>query len=374
LEVGSRDRISLAPVAAARISVDPPESAAYIEVDVGRTSPTARSSVENRNTTFFNWMYAVLLLFALAVFGLGLYEAVTSGRQQLGLLAAGCMGVLAVLLIWALTLNLQAISQETARRQAELFTPVHERLEQLAVLLNLISEQQLISDRAKTIAFRDNERDAVRRAIREEMAKKDWDAATTLVNSIEASYGYHQEADSLRAEIAAKRDEETRKTVSDALAIVDRFCRDQQWPQASQEAEKLAVRFPDNPQIKSLPQEIETRRQALKQKLLDAWNDAVKRKDVDGGIETLRDLDLYLTPAEAAAMQETARQIFHDKLQILGQQFTLAIKDRKWAGAIEVGETIMRDFPNARMADEVRAKMRLLREQAGQPQPPVAAR
>jgi hypothetical protein len=126
--------------------------------------------------------------------------------------------------------------------------------------------------------------------------------------------------------------------------------------------------FPWDPQAQNLPAEIENRRQGHKKQLLDSWHDAVNRHDVDGSIEILKKLDLYLTPAEAESMQETARQVFKDKLLLLGQQFTLAVRDHRWHEAIELGETIAREFPNSRMAEEVREKMGLLRERASEPE------
>ena len=51
-------------------------------------------------------------------------------------------------------------------------------------------------------------------------------------------------------------------------------------------------------------EEIEARRQGHKKQLLDSWREAVNRKDVDGSIEILKKLDIYLTPVEAESMQE----------------------------------------------------------------------
>jgi hypothetical protein len=100
--------------------------------------------------------------------------------------------------------------------------------------------------------------------------------------------------------------------------------------------------------------------------LLDSYNDAVSRHDVDGSIEILKKLDAYLTPAEAETMQESARQVFKDKLLLLGQQFTLSVRDHNWNEAIRLGESIVKEFPNSRMAQEVRDKMDLLRQRAGE--------
>lgn len=48
----------------------------------------------------------------------------------------------------------------------------------------------------------------------------------------------------------------------------------------------------------------------------------------------------------------------------LGVQFKMAVHDKEWLKSIRVGEQIIRDFPNTRMAEEVRERIDLLRERA----------
>lgn len=311
------------------------------------------------------WMYAVVLVLALVVLGGGIYQ-VASGRGSYTIMAAGLVSVIAVLLVWFFSLNMRAERLEMAQKWEEHIAPVNERLQYISVLLNQVSEQQLISERAKGIAFRENERDALRRAIREDIQRKDYDAAMMLANEIESVFGYKQEADRFREEIYNSRDSEVRKIVSDAMAVIDRHSQAEQWTAAVREAERVMALLPNDVQVQNLPNEIEARRQAHKKQLLEGYNDAVARHDVDGWIEILKRLDPYLTPAEGEALQETARQMFKDKLMLLGQQFTLAVRDHNWQEAIRVGETIVKEFPNSRMATEVRDKMELLKQRAGE--------
>jgi hypothetical protein len=313
-------------------------------------------------------MYPVVLVLALIVLGGGVFQVARAlpAERDYTLLSAGLVSVIAVLLVWFFNINLRAQRQEEATRMENIFAPVNERLQYISVLLNQVSEQQLISERAKGIAFRESERDALRRAIREEMHRKDWDAAMVLANEIEAVFGYKQEADKLRDEIYAQRDGEIRKIIHEGLASIDRHCRAEQWTSALRDAERLMNLFPQDGGVMNLPVEIENRRQNHKKQLLDSYNDAVTRHDVDGSIEILKKLDAYLTPAEGEAMQESARQVFKDKLLLLGQQFTLSVRDHNWNEAIRLGESIVKEFPNSRMAQEVRDKMELLRQRAGE--------
>lgn len=324
--------------------------------------------MEKPKSPSFTWMYAVVLvLVALPTFAIGIYLA--ASREQFGLLAAGCASIVAILVTWPLARSLEQARDASIDCLRGAMAPLNERVQQMSVLLNQISEQQLLSDRAKAVAYREKDRDAVRRAIHEEINRKDWEAALVLATDIEAQFGYRQEAERFRIEINQRRDEDTRREVGSAVERIERSVRIEQWSDAHREAERLAQQFPHDAQVKSLPAEIENRRQSHKKQLLDSWHEAVRRNDVDGSIEILKNLDPYLTPAEAEALQEPARHVFKEKLNSLRTQFSLAVQDHKWAEAIRVGDTIMRDFPNTRIAQEVREKMDALRQRAGDREP-----
>jgi hypothetical protein len=157
------------------------------------------------------------------------------------------------------------------------------------------------------------------------------------------------------------------KHVTDAAATIDKHVRAEQWNMALREAERLMAQYPEDERVQNLPNEIEARRQAHKRQLFESWNDAVFRKDVDGSIEILKKLDLYITPEEAQGLQESARGVIKEKIGNLRTQFSLAVQEHKWAEAVRIGDIIVHDFPNTQMAKEVRDKMDALRQRAGSP-------
>src|SRR5207253_3378706 len=133
----------------------------------------------------------------------GLYLAVRSGGWAI--LAAGCVSIVAVLVTWPMATVLSEFRQSAVAREDDLSNTLTDRLQQISVMLNLISEQQLLSDRAKSVAFREKDRDALRRAIQEEIARHDFEAAGALANDIEIVFGLKLEAQAVREEIEAKR-------------------------------------------------------------------------------------------------------------------------------------------------------------------------
>ncbi len=322
--------------------------------------------VKQRRPRSFGWIYALVLLLALALTAGGIWLGMQ--RDNWVLLPAGAASVFIVLAIWPLAMALEATRRNHGEVISHINTTLDDRLQQISIMLNLISEQQLLSDRAKAVAFREKDSDALRRAIQEEIAKGNWEAANNLVNEMESSFGFKQEADRFRAEVERSRREQEQKIISEVMANIDRAVRGERWIEAHEEAQKLQAQFPGHEQVQQLPAEIERRRQEHKQRLIESWHDAVARKDVDGSIEILKQLDLYLTPAEAADLQETARTVFKEKLNLLRLQFAAAVQDHRWHEAVDLGEQITRDFPNTRIAQEVSEKMDTLRQRAAEPE------
>jgi hypothetical protein len=313
-------------------------------------------------------MYAVVLVVAMAVFGVGIFLALRGpDNRDWTMLAAGSVGLLLVLTTWPLAIAMTTARDAAVAKAEENNTALSERLQAMSVILNEINENTVLSDRAKAVAYREKDRDALRRAIREDIAKRDWEAALILADDMERIFGYRQEAMKFREDIHRAQDDIVRRQVNDGVAVIDRHCRAEAWSDALREAERLMNAFRNDPQVMGLPQEIENRRQNTKRQLQEAFQDALARKDNDGAIEILRKLDLYLTRAEADVMQDTVRNLFKEKINDLRTQFALAVQDHRWGDAVRIGELIVRDFPNSGIAQEVKGRLDALRQRAAEP-------
>src|SRR3954451_3762881 len=110
--------------------------------------------------------YVVALLIALGIVALGVSQAMHVPRVW-SVLAIGAAALVAVLVGWPIAAS---ISSRGGDEVTKALAPLSERLQEFSVMLTLISEQQMLSDRAKSVAFRDKDREAVRRAIQEEIA------------------------------------------------------------------------------------------------------------------------------------------------------------------------------------------------------------
>jgi hypothetical protein len=310
------------------------------------------------------WLFMIPLVLSLIMLCLGAYVA--RNGEGWSLLAAGAACVVVILCAFPIFIGMGRGQSHVRDRLDEIMQMQETRLRDLSVVLNVISEQQLLSDRARSVAYREKDREALRRAIQEEMGHGDFEAAMSLVNDMELAFGYKQEAERFRQEIDSRRNEMNRQSIAQSVATIDKLCREENWDAATSEAEHIAKSCPSDPTACGLAQQVKDKKAAHKKQLLESWRDAIGRKDTDGSIEILKRLDNYLTASEAAEIQEDARGVFRQRLMTLSEQFGTAVHQEKIPDAIAIGEIIIRDFPNTRIAQEIRERMDVLRKRAVQ--------
>ncbi len=231
-------------------------------------------------------------------------------------------------------------------------------------LLRVIADRLLISETAKRITYRKQDREALRQAIREDIDKGDFDTAMVLVEEMATTYGYREESEVFREEITKARQADREAKIDAALASLNAIIARHDWDAAAAQASKTQRLFPDSTKTRNLTRTVQQAREQHKQNLEREFLAAASRDDVDRAVELLKELDRHLTPEEAEPFRETARGVIGKKRDNLGVQFKLAVHDKDWTTAVRVGEQIIREFPNTKMSEEVRGRLDLLRERA----------
>ena len=232
------------------------------------------------------------------------------------------------------------------------------------VLLNSINDRMLLSETAKRIAYRHDNLQMLRKTIREDIAKSDFDAALALVGELSQTYGYLEEAEVYRDQITAARMAEQEAKLTEAIARLDDILARNDFDLGGREAAKIQRLYPESERAKTLVRRVVQAREQYKHELERQFLAAAERDDVDHAMELLKELDKYLTESEGEPFRETARGVIGKKRDNLGVQFKIAVHDREWLRAVRVGEQIIQDFPNTKMANEVRGMIDLLRERA----------
>jgi tetratricopeptide (TPR) repeat protein len=300
---------------------------------------------------------------AFALVGLGTTGFGSSVRVWM--VAAGAfLFFLAILMMTVMPLLLK-MESALSRLLSEI-RDLHEAISGQSPRLDAIVENTRISDAAKSLTHRDQEINALRAAIREEIRSERWEAALNLVDGIEQRFGYKQEADALREELDEARNVAIQSKLTEAIQLIETHFKAHEWDRAQGEIDRVLNALPDEAKVLSLVDQMGVLKEQHKQELHAAWEEAVRRNDVDRAIDVLRELDQYLTQAEAQALQSSARHVFKEKLLQLGVQFRFAVTEKRWQDALTSGLELVREFPNARMANEVREALDTLRERARQ--------
>ncbi len=232
-----------------------------------------------------------------------------------------------------------------------------EKLEELTDLAPL-------SDQAKAMIYHDREIEAVQDVVHACLVRQEYEQAETLIARMENQLGHHEEAQRMREAVTASRQNTEEGKIAAAVDRVRQIIDQKNWGRASREAQRLVEAFGDSELVAGLPGIIAEQQTRHKRELLQRYDEAVQQNDLDKSIELLGELDRYLTPPEAAALQESARGVFRAKLHNLGVQFAIAVTEERWSDAAAVGGQIANEFPNSRMAMEVNQKLHTLRQLA----------
>ncbi|MCK5272533.1 MAG: hypothetical protein KAJ52_08140 [Sedimentisphaerales bacterium] len=227
-----------------------------------------------------------------------------------------------------------------------------------------IGENLLLSDSIKSVAFRDNDQAVLKEAIKQDSRREKWESAELLIDELERRFGCRVEAQQLREELLSYRNASTREKIASSVKNIESLWMIHSYADAQKEVENLLQLYPDDEQILNLKGQTEKRRDGHKKELLDRLHQTVESNDVEQGVEILKLLDPYLTVSEAAALEESARDVFRAKLHNMGVQFSLFVTEKKWTQALNVGRHIIDEYPNSRMAQEVRDKMDALEQRA----------
>jgi len=272
----------------------------------------------------FKW-HLVVICMALAIVVLltmftNIFQSAQSNMLRQLVFMLGVLVFLSALLAMLSRLFkiLDALRDNSAKLEA-----VAGALEKISSGLTQINHSTRVSETVKAIAFRDADRQSLREAVFDKLQQQEFDAAQEIIDEIANRSEYSDLAEKLRAQVEQYHTATDQERINQAIAHIEKLLDNCYWA---------------------------------------AWDDAVQQQETDRSLEILKELDLYLTPNEGLALQEAARDIFRTKLHNLGVQFSIAVTEKQWTGAFNIGQQIIKDFPNSRMSDEIRGKLNVLEQ------------
>lgn len=267
------------------------------------------------------------------------------------------LGIVGLVIVWVLFL-LSLLLRRTG------VASVEQRIESLTAMVEHLAQQNSLSDDARRVINRARERELLRRAIEEDIGREDWDAAMALVKELADRFGYRADAEEFRQRITTARAETLDRRYREAVSVLDGLIMQRRWEAALAEADKIARLFPEVSRVPTLRPRVEDARNHYKADVERRFLEATRDGDVDTAMKLLTELDAYLTESEAAPYKEVARGVIGKARDNLGAAFKLAVYNKRWVEAADLGDKIISQFPNSRMAAEVRSLIDGIRTKA----------
>lgn len=315
----------------------------------------------------WHYGFACLMFLSILFGGVGWMLGSLTERAGTFLLTAGlCLG--GVSLVYAMFAALLLIFEgvRSLKETGEKLDNSTEMLTRQSNLLSQIAQGLRLSDTAKEIVFRDAEQLELGEAALNKLHQHDFEDAEAMIAAMAEQPKYKELALRLKRMTERYRSATEEGRINQVIAHIEELFDRYRWTQAAVQIESLVKTFPHSEKAKTMPARLRESKDRHKRELLADWDQAVRGKDTDRGLEILKELDLYLTPAEALALQESAATVFRTKLHNLGVDFSVAVTEKNWPKAFEFGKQIVQNFPNSRMAAEIRSKMDILQERANQ--------
>ncbi len=308
-------------------------------------------------------IYIVLAVIILLVFFTGIFEtsADASTSQVVPLLVFLILLFAVIIVLSKLFKVLEAVKANAAKLEEIISTTEKNR----QTLLQLEQNARL-SESVKAITFSNENQQSLRQAVFAKLQQKDFKAVNKIIAEIYDSTLYEELAQQMQIAADRYRDSSDNERTNQVINNIEQLLEEYKWTEASSQIERLIDLEPESEKLKEMRQKLIDKKAERKKILLTAWDDAVKRQATDRSLEILKELDMYLTPNEGIALQEAARDVFRNKLHNIGVQFSLAVSGRQWDKAIEAGKQIIHDFPNSKMAGEIRESMNTLKEKSQQ--------
>ncbi len=312
------------------------------------TRPAGSARGQRKPTPVILACMAYGLVFFAAVLFILAGSGVIGAKASPELHVAGLCGVFLVLttapIAWAL------FAAGSGHRNERL----HRAVESLSESVRRLDESAGLSDDARRVLNRRQERELLCRAIEEDIGNQAWDAAIVLCTELADRFGYRDDAEGFRSRIEVARKELTERRVADAIARLDGLIVQRRWEVAFQEAARIQRLYPESSRVENLRARVIQARDVYKDDLERRFLEVARAGHVDQAMALLKELDQYLTLTEAEPFQEVARGIVTKARENLGAQFKLAVQNRDWRTATQAGRRITAEFPNTRMAAEVR--------------------
>ena len=283
------------------------------------------------------------LWIGLAVFAATLLAVLALRRPEAAWAAPVLSGAVAGGVICLVAIGLMLVLGERSPRKTEADSNA---------ILSRIEEHSMLSDAAKRLVYRDRELDLLRMLVEQDIAVRDFDAALRMVDELASQFGRLEEAESLRSRIESIRRSEVERRIREGTEEIERLLVAGDWGSATQSLHRLQRLFPDVAAIENLPDQILGARLRHAAEIESRMREAHANGQVDEAMTLLRELDRNLSGRVSNRVLDVAQPIVAAHRDLCGARFRDAIGSQDWKNAVALGEQLVQEYPNTRMAEE----------------------
>lgn len=323
---------------------------------------------KHRHTWRFSWhlLFGFFVIVATLFLLVGTcFNEAEQARKTFFLLATILYSISGLIAVFSALMLLNELVH-SLKVNAEKLDNTVEMLSRENNLLAQLTQASHLSDTAKEIIYRDTEQMELGEATLTKLHQHDFDDADAMITAMAEHPKYKNLSERLKLKADKFRSATEDGRINQIIAHINDLFEQKLWQQAASQIENLIRNFPHSEKAKIMPAHLQERKDRQKRQLLADWDLAVRSKDTDRSLEILKELDSYLTPSEALALRESASSVFKTKLHNMGVEFSVAVTENNWKTALETGRQIVQNFPNSRMAAEIRSKMDILQERSKQ--------
>jgi hypothetical protein len=301
------------------------------------------------------WHFLFAILAAIAIWVLAASFPAMKNSLLVLLFAIAAVGIFVIMILLSQTAKALADHQQRLDQITETISAGKDLLEQ-------VDRDVKLGPAAKTILYREIDTQRLRAAVMQKLHDQDLKATYAMIEDLAAKAEYKTLAEELKMIADSYRDATEQGRINQIVSYIEKLLEQYQWLTAASQIEVFIKKFPNSEKALALRQKFTDKKELRKRQLFAAWDEAVKRADTDKSLAVLKELDSYLTPSEGLALQEAASEVFKNKLHTLGVRFALCVSEQRWSDALATGQEIIKEFPNSRMADEIRGKLPILQE------------
>ncbi len=317
--------------------------------------------MDDQDGLSIGWIIAIYVL-AAALSGFAALRGVQLGSEPYML--TGLAGLIITLTTFPICLRCGSSGGSTHSQSAIETDRLRSQVVKMTKSIEHLEETMILSDDARRVLNRHKERELLSAAIEEDIERRDFAAAMILVNELAQRFGYRAEAEEFRTRIDLVRTQTEMSRIQSDIAVLDSLIAEHQWDSALNEAARITRLYHDSPLADGLRHRVEAAKQRYKDEIERRFLLAAQDDRIEEAMQMIQEMDHLLSERESAQFTEVARGVIGKAKENLGVEFKLAIHDKAWDKAALVGQRIIDEFPNSRMAGEVRELIDTLRERA----------